>query len=65
MTGLTLCSMPLSGNSYKVRLLLALLGRDYVHAPCGAGAVALLPPLQSWCARMAALPGFVSLDHQP
>jgi len=27
MTGLTLYSMPSSGNSYKVRLLLALLGR--------------------------------------
>jgi len=28
---LTLYSMPSSGNSYKVRLLLALLGRDYTH----------------------------------
>ena len=28
---LTLYSMPSSGNSYKVRLLLALMGRDYVH----------------------------------
>ncbi len=28
---LTLYSMPSSGNSYKVRLLLALLGRDYRH----------------------------------
>jgi glutathione S-transferase len=28
---LTLLSMPSSGNSYKVRLLLALLGCDYVH----------------------------------
>ena len=65
MTDLTLCYMHLSSNSYKVRLLLALLGRDYVHALCGAGAVAQLPRLQSWCARMAALPGFVSLDHQP
>ena len=31
MTELTLYSMPSSGNSYKVRLLLALLGRSYVH----------------------------------
>ena len=28
---LTLYSMPSSGNSYKVRLLLALLGRTYTH----------------------------------
>lgn len=28
---LTLYSMPSSGNSYKVRLLLALMGRDYRH----------------------------------
>ena len=31
MTELTLYSMPSSGNSYKVRLLLALLGRSYTH----------------------------------
>lgn len=31
MTDLTLYSMPSSGNSYKVRLLLALLGRTYRH----------------------------------
>ncbi|MEO9823487.1 MAG: glutathione S-transferase family protein [Paracoccaceae bacterium] len=31
MSDLTLYSMPSSGNSYKVRLLLALLGRDYTH----------------------------------
>ncbi len=30
---LTLLSMPSSGNSYKVRLLLALLGREYLHVP--------------------------------
>jgi glutathione S-transferase len=34
MSDLTLYSMPSSGNSYKVRLLLALLGRDYQHVPC-------------------------------
>jgi glutathione S-transferase len=34
MRDLTLYSMPSSGNSYKVRLLLALLGRDYRHFPC-------------------------------
>lgn len=34
MSDLTLYSMPSSGNSYKVRLLLALLGRDYRHVPC-------------------------------
>lgn len=31
MTDLTLYSMPSSGNSYKVRLLLALMGRPYRH----------------------------------
>ena len=31
MTDLTLYSMPSSGNSYKVRLLLALLGQSYRH----------------------------------
>lgn len=29
-----LYSMPSSGNSYKVRLALALLGRDYTHVAC-------------------------------
>ena len=41
MATMTLYSMPSSGNSYKVRLLLALLGRDYTHVPCEAGSVAL------------------------
>ena len=36
MTDLTLYSMPSSGNSYKVRLLLALLDRPYTHMPCEA-----------------------------
>ena len=31
MTGLTLYSMPSSGNSYKVRLLLSLMGLSYTH----------------------------------
>ena len=33
MSDLKLYSMPSSGNSYKVRLLLALMGRDYTHLP--------------------------------
>jgi len=33
MTDLTLYSMPSSGNSYKVRLMLALEGRTYAHVP--------------------------------
>ena len=36
MTELTLYSMPSSGNSYKVRLLLALLGTNYAHVACEA-----------------------------
>jgi glutathione S-transferase len=31
VSGFTLYSMPSSGNSYKVRLMLALLGRPYSH----------------------------------
>ena len=31
MTDLTLYSMPSSGNSYKARLLMAMLGRSYTH----------------------------------
>lgn len=38
---LTLYSMPSSGNSYKIRLLLSLLGRDYVHVPCETGTPAV------------------------
>lgn len=34
MGNLTLYSMPSSGNSYKVRLLLALLERPYTHVAC-------------------------------
>ena len=38
---LTLYSMPSSGNSYKVRLLLALLGRPYQHVACETQSAAL------------------------
>lgn len=41
MSRLTLYSMPSSGNSYKIRLLLSLLGRDYVHVPCETGTPAV------------------------
>jgi glutathione S-transferase len=41
MADLTLYSMPSSGNSYKVRLLLSLLGRPYTHRACEAGSEAL------------------------
>lgn len=41
MTDLTLYSMPSSGNSYKVRLLLSLLDRPYRHIPCEAASEAL------------------------
>ena len=41
MPQMTLFSMPSSGNSYKVRLLLALQGRDYRHVACEAGSPAL------------------------
>ena len=41
MDALTLYSMPSSGNSYKVRLMLALLGRPYTHVPCEDASPAL------------------------
>jgi len=42
VAGLTLYSMPSSGNSYKVRLMLAHLGRPYRHVACeyGSGGLA-------------------------
>jgi len=43
MSDLTLYSMPSSGNSYKVRLLLSLLGTDYIHVPVEANS----PDLQA------------------
>lgn len=36
MPEMKLFSMPSSGNSYKVRLLLALLGQSYTHVACEA-----------------------------
>lgn len=56
MTDLTLYSMPSSGNSYKVRLLLALLGRAYVHVPCEAGSVALRAAKAAGKAPLGKLP---------
>lgn len=41
MSHLQLYSMPSSGNSYKVRLLLALTGQDYEHIPCEANSTEL------------------------
>lgn len=41
MADLTLYAMPSSGNSYKVQLLLALLGRDYTQVACEYGTPAL------------------------
>jgi len=41
MTGLTLYAMPSSGNSYKVQLLLALLGRDHAQVACEYGTPAV------------------------
>lgn len=41
MTDLTLYSMPSSGNSYKVRLLLALTGQAYTQVACEAASDAL------------------------
>ena len=41
MAQMTLYSMPSSGNSYKVRLLLAFLGQDYTHVACETGSDAI------------------------
>jgi glutathione S-transferase len=42
MAQMSLYSMPSSGNSYKVRLLLALLGTQYTHIACESGSDALM-----------------------
>ncbi len=56
MTQMTLYSMPSSGNSYKVRLLLALQGRDYAHVPCEAGSPALAQAKADGKAPLGKLP---------
>lgn len=56
MTQMTLYSMPSSGNSYKVRLLLALQGRDYHHVPCEAGSSALAQAKAEGKAPLGKLP---------
>lgn len=56
MAQMTLYSMPSSGNSYKVRLLLALLGRAYLHIPCEAGSPALTQAKAEGKAPLGKLP---------
>lgn len=56
MSGLTLYSMPSSGNSYKARLLLSLLGRDYTHVPCEADTPALQQAKSEGHAPLGKLP---------
>ncbi|MDX5403572.1 MAG: glutathione S-transferase family protein [Rhodobacterales bacterium] len=64
MATMTLYSMPSSGNSYKVRLLLALLGRDYIHVPCEAGSVALSEAKAEGKAPLGKLPVLHLADGQ-
>jgi glutathione S-transferase len=53
---LTLYSMPSSGNSYKVRLLFALLGRAYAHVPCEANSPELRAARESGALPLGTLP---------
>lgn len=64
MTQLTLYSMPSSGNSYKVRLLLALLGRSYTHIACEAGSDALSEAKAAGKAPLGKLPVLHLADGQ-
>lgn len=52
----TLYSMPSSGNSYKVRLLLALMHRAYVHVSCEDGSDALADAKGAGKAPMGKVP---------
>lgn len=54
---ITVWSMPSSGNSYKVRLLLALLDRPYTHIACESGSDALARAKAEGKAPRGKLPG--------
>lgn len=56
MVSLALYSMPSSGNSYKVRLLLSLTGRRYRHVPCEHGSPELAAALDEGRLPFAKLP---------
>lgn len=56
MSGLRLYSMPSSGNSYKVRLLLSFLGLEHTHIACENGSAALAEAKASGNAPMGKLP---------
>lgn len=64
MTDLTLYSMPSSGNSYKVRLLLALLNRSYTHVACEAGSEALAAAKTAGKAPMGKVPALELADGE-
>lgn len=64
MTDLTLYSMPSSGNSYKVRLLLALLGRAYTHVACEAGSDALAAAKAAGKTPMGKVPALELADGE-
>ncbi|HKL55275.1 MAG: glutathione S-transferase family protein [Roseovarius sp.] len=62
MTDLSLYSMPSSGNSYKVRLLLALLDRPYRHIACETRSDALERALTEGRLPMGKLPALHLAD---
>lgn len=62
MTNPTLFSMPSSGNSYKVRLLLSLLGQPYTHIALEDGSLELAAAHESGDLPMGKLPVFVLPD---
>lgn len=62
MTSFTLYSMPSSGNSYKVRLMMALTGRTYRHAPLEANSAELEAAKASDALPLGKLPVLVLPD---
>lgn len=62
MTDLKLYSMPSSGNSYKVRLLLALMGRSYTHVALEDGSTELAAAHENGDLPMGKLPVLVLAD---
>ena len=62
---LTLYSMPSSGNSYKVRLLLAHLGRAYRHEPMEYGTEELARAHSEGVLPLGKLPVLVLEDGTP
>jgi glutathione S-transferase len=62
MKDFTLYSMPSSGNSYKVRLMMALTGRTYKHVPLETNSVELETAKASGTLPLGKLPVLILPD---